>query len=101
VAAECGHRHLPPLNILVGVAASLSASELGRRVWELMPSSEDLLFNEVLLWGYIRRRRTLRRLRSAKALLGAIAVEGAGAKAELDRVTLLEGLVECIETRDR
>ncbi|HEX4436808.1 MAG TPA: HD-GYP domain-containing protein [Solirubrobacteraceae bacterium] len=90
-----------PLNILVGVAASLAASELGRRVWELMPSSEDLLFNEVLLWGYIRRRRTQRRLTSAKALLGAIAAGGAGATAELDRVTLLEGLVECIETRDR
>jgi HD-GYP domain-containing protein (c-di-GMP phosphodiesterase class II) len=89
------------LNILVGVAASLVASELGRRVWELMPSSEDVLFNEVLLWGYIRRRRTQRRLTSAKALLGAIAADGAGATAELDRVALLEGLVECIETRDR
>jgi HD-GYP domain-containing protein (c-di-GMP phosphodiesterase class II) len=90
-----------PLNILVGVAASLATSELGRRVWELMPSSEDVLFNEVLLWGHIRRRLTQRRLTSAKALLGAIAADGAGATAELDRVSLLEGLVECIETRDR
>jgi HD-GYP domain-containing protein (c-di-GMP phosphodiesterase class II) len=90
-----------PLNILVGVAASLATSELGRRVWELMPSSEDVLFNEVLLWGYVRRRLTQRRLASAKALLGAIAADGAGATAGLDRVSLLEGLVECIETRDR
>src|ERR1700743_1774089 len=51
-----------PLNILVGVAASLATSELGRRVWELMPSSEDLLFNEVLMWGYFRRCLTNRRV---------------------------------------
>jgi HD-GYP domain-containing protein (c-di-GMP phosphodiesterase class II) len=89
------------LNILIGVSASLAASALGRRLWQLLPGSEDLLFNEVLLWGYIARRRTQRRLGSATALLGAIAGEGPGAAADLDRVKLLEGLVECIETRDR
>jgi hypothetical protein len=85
------------------MALSLSASFLGRLVWETRPGSEDLLFSELMIWGFLNRRRTQRRLASALELLGPMSdpqrrpLDGPGTK---EQARLLEQLVAGMETRD-
>ncbi len=55
----------------LGVAASLAAAHLGRAFWQQRPGSQHLLFNELLVWGYVRRRYRERQLGSARRLLGS------------------------------
>jgi HD-GYP domain-containing protein (c-di-GMP phosphodiesterase class II) len=91
------------VGIGLGMCLSLAVSHIACLVWESRPGSEDLLFSELMIWGYLHRWRTQRRLASARELLGPIsdakpsALNGLGAK---DPVTLLERLVARMETRD-
>jgi HD domain len=91
------------LSVLVGMALSLGASWLGCLVWEKRSGSSDLLFSELMIWGYLHRRRTQRRLASALDMLGPIGdprrsrLDGMSAK---DQAKLLERLVAGVETSD-
>ncbi len=92
---ESGTVTSPSLALLIGMALSLLASGVGRFVWEKQPGSEDLLFNELMVWGYIQRRRKQRRLADAGALIDA----GESDQSRRQR-RLLERLVAGMETRD-
>ncbi len=89
--------------VLLGMSLSLGASHLGRVLWEKWPGSEDLLFSELMIWGYLHRLRTQHRLASALDTLGPIsearrrALDGMSTR---DRAKLLEQLVAAMETRD-
>ncbi|HWX97736.1 MAG TPA: HD-GYP domain-containing protein [Solirubrobacteraceae bacterium] len=89
--------------VLLGMGLSLTVSQVACLVWENRRGSEDLLFSELMIWGFLHRWRTQRRLASARELLGPIsetqrsALNGVGVK---DPVTLLERLVARMETRD-
>jgi hypothetical protein len=91
------------LCILLGMGLSLCASQLGCVLWKTRPGSEDLLFSELMIWGYLHRLRTQRRLASALNLLGPLSearrreVDGLSNK---ERAKLLERLVAGIELRD-
>ena len=63
------------VGLLVGMALSLGASVLGRLVWEKRPDSEDVLFSELMIWGYLHRWRTQRQLASALSMVGAMSEE--------------------------
>ena len=95
VAARVGHVTSAALALLIGMAISLLLSWVGQVVWEKQPGSEDLLFNELMVWGYIQRRRKLRRLANASQL-----VEAEDAAETRRRQRLLERLVSGMETRD-
>ncbi len=90
--------------VILGMALSLSASYLGRLVWETRSGSEDLLFSELMIWGYLHRCYSQRRLASALDMVGPMnetqrqALDGLSPK---DQAKLLERLVAGIETRDR
>jgi HD-GYP domain-containing protein (c-di-GMP phosphodiesterase class II) len=87
----------------LGMALSLLASFAGRVVWETLPGSEDLLFSELMVWGYLNRLRTQRRLGRTLERLGA---SGSGSDAVLAGVRpgagvkQLQRLVARMETRD-
>jgi HD-GYP domain-containing protein (c-di-GMP phosphodiesterase class II) len=89
--------------VLLGMSLSLGASHLGRVLWEKWPGSEDVLFSELMIWGYLHRLRTQHRLASALDTLGPMsearrrALDGMSTK---DRARLLEQLVAEMETRD-
>ncbi|GAC1521770.1 MAG: hypothetical protein NVS2B6_06420 [Thermoleophilaceae bacterium] len=89
----------PGLAILLSVLAvlfSLGASSLGAVWWKKRPGSQDLLFSELLVWGWLRRCWTERRLSRARGLL-------AGGPQALDRerqVELFVGLARAMEARD-
>ena len=91
------------LCVLLGMGLSLCASQGGRLLWEKRPGSEDLLFSELMIWGYLHRLRTQHRLASALDTLGPMTqtqrrvVDGLGTK---ERAKHLERLVAGMETRD-
>jgi HD-GYP domain-containing protein (c-di-GMP phosphodiesterase class II) len=89
--------------VILGMALSLCVSYFGCRVWEKRTGSEDLLFSELMIWGYLHRWHTQRRLASALDMLGPMsqtqrrALDGLSTK---DQAKLLERLVARMETRD-
>ncbi len=91
------------ISVLVGVILSLGASYLGCLLWETRPDSEDLLFNELMIWGYVHRWHTQRQLASALDMVGPMsqaqsrALDGLSTK---EQAKLLEQLVAGMETRD-
>jgi HD domain len=91
------------LCVLLGIGLSLCASQLGCVLWEKRPGSEDLLFSELMIWGYLHRLRTQHRLASALDTLGPMTetqrrvVDGLSTK---ERAKHLERLVAGMETRD-
>jgi hypothetical protein len=84
------------LTLGIGVALSLLASYAGRLIWEKQPGSEDLLFNELMVWGYINRLRKQRRLASVGDLVQA----NDTSQTAREQKQLLERLVSAMETRD-
>jgi HD-GYP domain-containing protein (c-di-GMP phosphodiesterase class II) len=91
------------LGALIGMGLSLGLSRVACLVWESLPGSDDLLFSELMIWGYLHRWLMQRRLASARALLGPMgetsrsSLDGLSPK---DPVELLERLVARMETRD-
>src|ERR1700754_3864143 len=55
--------------VLIGVTVSLALAWVGRIYWETRPRSGDLLFGELMLWGFVRRWRAERRLVNATKVL--------------------------------
>jgi len=89
--------------VSIGMILSLGASFAGRLLWERHPASEDLLFSDLMVWGYLHRRRVEHRLASAVNTLGPMsAAQGrsAGGLSVKEQAKRLEGLVACVETRD-
>lgn len=95
----------PLIGIAIGMAVSLLVSQLGCRLWGRRDGSGDVLFSELLLWGFLQRRRSERRLASALAMLGtsehASDAPAAGGLSTRRQARLLERLVAAVETRDR
>jgi putative nucleotidyltransferase with HDIG domain len=82
------------LSLLTGIVLSLLAASIGEAVWKRLPSSQDLVFADLMLWGWLRRSVAERRLAQAEKLLGA---EPHGAS--LDALTKLVGLLEARDAR--
>lgn len=83
-----------------GLAISFGISVLGSALWKASPYSGDLLFGDLLIWGFVRRWTTDRRLSSAAGLLG---LHGDRKAAKLPRerqAELLERLGNSLEARD-
>jgi HD-GYP domain-containing protein (c-di-GMP phosphodiesterase class II) len=92
-----------PVGMVVAMAVSLTASYLGSAFWETRDGSGDLLFGELMVWGFVRRWRAERRLASALRLLGSMTkaqrrVSG-GLSAE-SQASALEKLGAALEATD-
>ncbi len=90
------------LAIGLGMAISLLLSYIGRIIWETRPGSEDLLFSELMVWGYLHRLRSQRRLANVTGLLAPVGDDAArpASKEQKRNVKLLEQLVSGMETHD-
>jgi putative nucleotidyltransferase with HDIG domain len=90
---------LVPL-IVAAVVLSVGASYLGAAVWTTRKGSEDVLFADLMLWGWARRWWAERQLASAVKLLGLQgASESPGRLSTNRRVRLLERLAGGLEAR--
>jgi putative nucleotidyltransferase with HDIG domain len=58
----------PALSIPIAALVSLVLCQLGGLYWERYRASEDVLFGDLMIWGWARRRLMERRLASAAAL---------------------------------
>jgi putative nucleotidyltransferase with HDIG domain len=91
------------LGLVLGVALSLSASAVGCVAWEKWSGASDLLFSELMIWGFLHRLRSQRRLACALDMLGPLSdpqrleLHGLSVK---EQVKLLESLVAGTETHD-
>src|SRR3954467_11101136 len=43
------------LSLLLGVALSLAAASIGGAIWSRLPGSQDRVFADLMLWGWLRR----------------------------------------------
>ena len=69
----------PLVLIGVTVAVSLLSFQVGAALWKRHPGGGDLLFGEVMLWGWLRRLWSERRLARAVRRIGpAAGADGAG-----------------------
>ena len=89
--------------LAIGVVMSLAASQVGAAIWKSKANS-DLLFNELMLWGWVQRWRSERRLAAAANLLGLSvgrpdAITGGQLSSE-EKKRLLTQLTSSLEASD-
>ncbi|MDQ3632694.1 MAG: HD-GYP domain-containing protein [Actinomycetota bacterium] len=88
----------------IGVGVSLLASYAGAKYWKTRTESRDVLFCELMLWGWVQRWRSERRLVAAADVLGLTAgrpqaVSG-GRLTDEQKAGLLTQLTSGLEARD-
>jgi len=92
-----------PVCAALGALLSLITCSLAARLWERSDRAGDVLFGELMIWGWVRRCHQQRRLADAASLLGARPVDGATDPLSLSlerRTQLLERLAADLEARD-
>jgi putative nucleotidyltransferase with HDIG domain len=82
-------------SVAAAAALSVGASVAGAALWTRRRESSDIVFADLMIWGWIRRRRTEWRLSDARALLGDRAMLSPSQQADL-----LERLSAALEARD-
>ncbi|MDQ6804763.1 MAG: hypothetical protein M3065_07300, partial [Actinomycetota bacterium] len=98
----------PVLATALGVGLSLVLSCLGGLWWERRHGSRDVLFGDLMLWGWVRRYMIERRLASAIELLGLDFGRAAGRELTFTterfsaerQAQALEQLAASLEARD-
>jgi putative nucleotidyltransferase with HDIG domain len=88
--------------LVAGLAISFGISSMGAAIWKTRPGSGDLLFGDLIVWGFVRRWRVDRRLSGAASLLGLH--RDAGGEGDTiapgRKAKLLEQLSGALEARD-
>jgi HD-GYP domain-containing protein (c-di-GMP phosphodiesterase class II) len=80
---------------LLAIALSVAIATAGAALWKRQPRSRDIVFSDLLLWGWARRCWTERRLSQARELYDSARKSGPGVSIEL-----LTGLSRLLEARD-
>jgi putative nucleotidyltransferase with HDIG domain len=89
------------LSVLLAMALSVAAATLGSAIWTRRPGSRDLVFGDLMLWGWVRRVLAERRLAGVQGVLGPEA-----GSAELRQVNrerrrkILQRLAAMLEAKD-
>jgi hypothetical protein len=93
----------PVLAAGLGAALSLTVYHLAASFWQRRADAADVLFGDLMLWGWVRRCVQQRRIADAAALLGAgrgMAGRDPMQLSPARRVQLLEQLASDLEARD-
>ena len=89
------------LGALCGMALSLAASYIGGAIWQARSSGSDLVFADLMIWGWLRRWRIERRLATSIEQLNVPRDASASDTIKLtERARLLEQLAGALEARD-
>ena len=89
------------VSVPLAMALSVAAATAGAAIWMRHPQSRDLVFADLMLWGWLRRFRTERRLAQAREVLGLrLSGDGPGGLSRGGRVEALTGLSALLEARD-
>jgi putative nucleotidyltransferase with HDIG domain len=88
-------------SVLLAMIFSVTAASVGSAIWMRRPGSRDLVFGDLMLWGWLRRVRAERRLADAWKLLEHGAQDGpGGALGRERRHEVLQQLSNLLEARD-
>jgi putative nucleotidyltransferase with HDIG domain len=93
----------PAVSIIVAALVSLVLCQLCGLYWERCRASEDVLFGDLMLWGWARRRLMERRLDSAASLFAAAEAQPRRhpmAPSAEKRMRLLQRLATDLEASD-
>ncbi|HEY2650373.1 MAG TPA: HD-GYP domain-containing protein, partial [Solirubrobacteraceae bacterium] len=91
----------PWVSVGLAMALSLSASAAGNAYWKRRSGQGDLLFSEILLWGWLRRLRNERRLAAAVGSLGLTGAEAAsGGSAQRADAQTLRQMAVALDAQD-
>jgi putative nucleotidyltransferase with HDIG domain len=89
------------LSVVLAMGTSVTLAVLGSALWKRHPGSQDMVFGDLMVWGWLRRMRAERRLAEAHALLGS---EGLASEARTlsseQRCEILQQLAAMLEARD-
>ena len=89
------------VSVLLAMVLSVATATVGSAVWSRRPHPNDVVFNDLMLWGWVRRVRAERRLAQAKALLGADVSEMEERGLSLvQRRRILQRLAAMLEAKD-
>jgi HD-GYP domain-containing protein (c-di-GMP phosphodiesterase class II) len=89
----------PLLEIPIAVALSLGAGWLGEVLWTRRRHPDGVVFSELLLWGWVRRRRDEHRVACAEELLADFARTCAG-RSRRRSERMLRALASAIDAQD-
>jgi HD-GYP domain-containing protein (c-di-GMP phosphodiesterase class II) len=85
----------------LAIVLSAGATWAGSTWWKRRPESRDMLFCDLMVWGWVRRRRAERRLSDARSLLGIGIRAGQPTDVRRERqLDLFEELAHALEARD-
>jgi hypothetical protein len=87
-------------SLALAMLVSVAAASAGAAIWKRRPGSQDVVFADLMLWGWLRRQRAERRLAEARTLLGAGAVPAANGLSADGRIEALKRLSGLLEARD-
>ncbi len=87
------------LAVAIGVILSLAVSFAGSAFWANRDSSRDVLFSELMLWGWLRRWRAEHKLTAALERLAEQTTAGVG-RAGTPQLAMLTELAEALEAGD-
>ena len=91
------------LVVLVGLFASVVVSGIGMMLWKTRAESADIAFGELLIWGWLQRKRADDRVDEGAALLG---LDRSGHPTDAIRIgperelAVLKDLNEALELKD-
>ncbi|MGH2819845.1 MAG: hypothetical protein ACRDJ5_04235, partial [Actinomycetota bacterium] len=85
------------LSALAGMALSVSAAAVGNAYWMRRPGARDLVFGDLMVWGYARRLRAEKRLGRITQLLEGSDEVGLSPAV---RTGILKELAATLEARD-
>jgi putative nucleotidyltransferase with HDIG domain len=83
------------VSVVLAVALSMALATGGAAVWKRLPHSCDIVFADLLIWGWLRHCWSERRLSQARALYDSAKMAGPAVSIEL-----LTGLSRLLEARD-
>jgi putative nucleotidyltransferase with HDIG domain len=101
VSTLASHGLLPSIWIsaLAGAALSMGLGGVGNAVWKRYRNTRDLVFSDLLLWGWLRRKWIERRLAEATDLLADFRTDLASADTD-ERLETLKTLAGALEAGD-
>jgi putative nucleotidyltransferase with HDIG domain len=81
--------------VVLAVVGSLATASVGARLWMRWPRSREVIFAELMLWGWVRRFRAERRLARTRDLFEAARESGSTVSIEL--LTQLSDLHQAVD----
>jgi putative nucleotidyltransferase with HDIG domain len=73
------------LTVLLAMAMSVAGASAGAAIWKRRPGSKDIVFGDLMLWGWLRRMLAERRLDKVQKILGLNAAGSDGRDPSRDR----------------